>query len=172
MPKFNKNEADWFHEHIQPHEDLLRSWLNKRFSILDSVEDIIQESYIRTVKRNRINPLKSPKAFLFSTAHNLSVDIIRRKRIVQFESLAEETTPYASNTKSIPDKLIQQEELNILNEAIQALPKKCRRVFTLRKVYGMSLKQIAEELGVSVKTVETQISIGIRKCNKFYMELQ
>ena len=60
----------------------------------------------------------------------------------------------------------------MLTRAIQSLPKKCRRIFTLRKVYGLSLKQISGERNISVKTVEAQISIGVKKSREYFMKLQ
>ncbi|QXD23180.1 DUF1585 domain-containing protein [Opitutia bacterium ISCC 51] len=53
MPQFNKKENDWFLEELYPHEAILRAWLASRFSTIPDFEDIIQEAYIRTVKRWR-----------------------------------------------------------------------------------------------------------------------
>ena len=54
-----------------------------------------------------------------------------------------------------------------MTKAIQSLPDRCRQVFTLRKVYGLSQKEVARELGISEKTVSAQIAIGMRKCTSF-----
>ena len=60
----------------------------------------------------------------------------------------------------------------ILSGEARLLARDQARIFTLRKVYGLPLKQIADELNISVKTVEAQISIGIKKTRIYFMKLQ
>ncbi len=152
---------------------MLRAWLTSRFQTISDFEDLIQEAYIRTVKRQRNKQLAAPKAFLFAIARNLCIDLLRRKKVIRFEALRElDTQIVTDKVRGIPDSVIDKEDYEILARAIQSLPKKCRRIFTLRKVYGLSLKQISEELNISVKTVEAQISIGIKKTREYFMKLQ
>jgi len=173
MPQIDKKENDWFLEELYPHEAMLRAWLASRFPSIPDFEDLIQEAYIRTVKRWRKKHLAAPKAFLFAVSRNLCIDSLRREKIVRFESLGDfDTQNVLNQEKGIPDRIIDKEEYEILTKAIQSLPKKCRRIFTLRKVYGLPLKQIADELNISVKTVEAQISIGIKKSREYFTELQ
>ncbi|MCB1123684.1 MAG: RNA polymerase sigma factor [Verrucomicrobiae bacterium] len=173
MPQFEKMEDTWFREELYPHETMLRSWLSSRFPTISDFEDIIQEAFIRTVKRRRLKPLVAPKAFLFAIARNLCLDTLRRGKVVRFESLVHsESQGISDQVKGIPEKMIDREDYQILTKAIQSLPKKCRRIFTLRKVYGLSLKQISSELGISIKTVEAQISIGIKKSREYFLKLQ
>jgi len=158
---------------LYPHQEMLRAWLASRFPSIGDFEDLIQDAYVRTVKRWREKNLAQPKAFLFATARNHCIDALRRRKIVRFESMEVcDLRAVSDSAKGIPDRVIDKEEYEILTIAIQSLPKKCRRIFTLRKIYGLGLKQIAAELGISVKTVEAQISIGIRKTREYYMELQ
>ena len=51
----------------------------------------------------------------------------------------------------------------VVNQAIEQLPEKCREIFSLSRKEGLSYRQIAERLGISVKTVETQISIALKR---------
>lgn len=88
----NTREADlnrWFAEKIQPHEAMLRAWLQRRFVSACDVDDILQESYMRVLQAGQRGELRSPKAFLFATAHNLALDNIRRRKIVREEPLVE-----------------------------------------------------------------------------------
>ncbi len=61
-----------------------------------------------------------------------------------------------------------QDEIDELVCAFQSLPERCRQVMTLRKIYGLSQKEIAAKLGISVHTVEAQVGIGLRKCRAFF----
>jgi RNA polymerase sigma-70 factor (ECF subfamily) len=65
------------------------------------------------------------------------------------------------------ESFIRHENLEILTRAIQSLPDRCRQIFTLRKVYGLSQAEIAEKLNLSPRTVNAQISIGVNKCAEF-----
>jgi len=158
---------------LHPHEPTLRAWLASRFPTVTDFQDLIQEAYVRTVKRHRIKRLAAPKPFLFATARNLCIDSLRRENLVRFEPLVElDPQGLADQESGIPDRIVAKEEYEILASAIQSLPKKCRRIFTLRKIYGLSIRQIARELDISVKTVEAQISIGIKRCREFFQKLQ
>lgn len=173
MAQLEKREDEWFREELYPHEAMLRCWLANRFPSISDFEDVIQEAYIRTVKRRRTKHLAAPKAFLFAIARNLCLDALRRGKVVRFESLADlELQGISDQVKGIPEGIMDKEDYQMLTKAIQSLPRKCRRIFTLRKVYGLPLKQISRELNISVKTVETQISIGIKKSREYFMKLQ
>ena len=56
-----------------------------------------------------------------------------------------------------------------MTEAIQSLPDRCRQIFTLRKVYGLSQAAIGRQLGVSENTVSAQLTIGVKKCMEFML---
>jgi len=171
MPPENSEQSQWFNDHLQPHEPMLRGWLQNRFSNRIDVDDIVQESFMRVLKAQERSELKSPKAFFFATARNLALDVVRRSKIVQFNSLTEnDLSDVLDDNDSAPEAIERSQELELLTKAIQSLPSKCRRIFTLRKVYCMSQPDIAEKLGVSVNTVATQLKIGVRKCTAFMQE--
>ena len=68
----------------------------------------------------------------------------------------------------VPEALAHAEDFRILLRAIESLPERCRQVVTLRKIYGLSQKEVATQLGVSEATVETQGGIGLRKCIEYF----
>ena len=158
----------WFAEEAQPHEPQLRAWLNARFPSLTDTDDLVQESYARLIRARSTGRIENAKSYLFTTALHVAVDLLRRNKTILFEPTGEfdrisvlEERPDASETAS------RNEEFGILREAIRALPTRCRQVFTLRKLYGLSHKEIAAELGVSEKTVEEQINRAMRRCAAF-----
>ncbi len=110
------------------------------------MDDIVQESLLRVLKAKEVNDIKSPKAFFFATARNLALDVMRRSKVVQFDSLTEnELSNVLDDAESVPESIARNQELEILTKAIQSLPSKCRRIFTLRKVYCMSQLDIAKK---------------------------
>ncbi len=108
------------------------------------------------------------RPYLFATARNTANGICRRNKIVSIESIAEparlrvvEEGPDAAETAS------RQQELAMLAEAISALPERCRQVMTLRKLHGLSHREIARRLGIAENTVNAQAAMGVLRCREY-----
>lgn len=165
MPPESTHEGQWFAENLFPHEPMLRAWLKSRFGAYVAVDDIIQEAYLRILKVRKNDPVKAPKAFLFATARNLALNAARGAKVrgddVETSGI---TVDLVDQSPDAGETVARYEELEILTQAIQALPDRCRQIFTLRKVYGMSQAGIARKLEISARTVNAQLSIGVNKC--------
>jgi RNA polymerase sigma factor (sigma-70 family) len=159
----------WFDESLKPYEATLRRWLTSRFGALCDVDDVIQESYLRIYAAKQKGPLNSPKAFFFAIARNVAVDQIRKCKKATTESLADwDELEFLDQANGVDETAARNSELEMLTAAIQALPVRCRRVFTLAKVYGMSYEEIGQEMSISVNTVSAQISLGISKVSAYF----
>ena len=172
MPPLSERENDWFEKNLYVHEPILRSWLACRFpGVRGETDDIMQEAFVRVMKACELRDLDCPKTFLFAVARNLAVDFLRRRKTIPFESLGEnDDSDVWGSDENIPEKVSQIQEQRMLNEAIESLPRRCREIITLRKVYGLSHKEISGRLGVSTKTIEAQISIGIRRMRDYFSQ--
>lgn len=162
------DEAQWFAEQLQPHDAALRAWLRARFSVLGDIDDLVQESYARILQLRARDPLRAHavKPLLFTTARNLALDELRRRRIVPLQPLPGEDEGIlpADDAPGVDETVSRRQELALLAEAIQALPPRCRQILTLRKIYGLPQKEIARQLGISEHTVEAQVGIGMHRC--------
>jgi RNA polymerase sigma factor (sigma-70 family) len=159
----------WFAEEVLPHTEALRSWLRARYPSLPDVDNVVQECLVRVSRARADAPVGSAKALLFTVARNLALDVMRRQQVVAFEPITEydESSVYRDDTDVVAT-VNKQQELDLLAEAIQALPERCRQVFTLRAAYGLSQREIAVRLGISENTVEKQIGKGLRRCTEFF----
>jgi RNA polymerase sigma factor (sigma-70 family) len=162
-------QARWFAEEVQPHESSLRAYLHSVFPSLPDVDDLVQESYARLLRAKEAGRISYAKAFLFTTARNAALDFFRRRKVVSIDSVGDmhelsvlEDSPDAAETVN------KQQELDLLSQAIQTLPDRCRQVLTLRLVYSLSHKEIAAELGISEHTVKAQLAKGMRRCTAFF----
>ena len=163
------DQRAWFAEHVEPHEAALRNFLKAQYSSLTDVDDLVQETFLRVLRAHAVSPVESPRGLMFATARNLALDALRRRQVVAFEPMAENPeSPVYMDVIDTAETVSKRQELELLTEAIQALPDRCRQVFTLRAVYGLSQREIAEKIGISENTVEKQMGKGLRRCGEFF----
>jgi RNA polymerase sigma factor (sigma-70 family) len=161
--------SKWFQEEVQPHESALRGWLRGRFPTLHDVDDIVQESYSRLIRARETGSIACARAFLFVAARNLALNQLRHLRYERPEGVAEiDSAGVLDEGAAIPDSIARAEDLQLLIHAIQSLPDRCRQIVTLRKIYGLSQKEVADKLNISEHTVEAQGAIGLRKCIEYF----
>lgn len=162
-------EARWFLEQVQPHEPALRAYLRERFPMLRDVDDLVQESYARLLRAHCAGRVEHAKAYLFAAARNVAFDVLRRGQIIAVESVAEiETLRVAEDEPDAAERATSEQEMELLREAIAALPERCREILTLRKLTGLSHREIAHKLGLSENTVNNQLTIGVLRCRDFF----
>jgi len=164
----NSEETRWFLETVHPHERSLRSYLRGSFPSVRDVDDVVQESYLRVLRSRLSEPVSHAKAFLFTVARHLAIDQARRDRASPVDvrqDLAE--MAIIDERPGIADVLSVQEKVQLLGEAIAALPARCRTIVILRKLKGMPQREVAAQLGISEKAVEAQVSRGIERCARF-----
>ena len=93
------------------------------------------------------------RSYLYTGVRNRGLNYIRdRKKQVAFENVPEE------KLAEDHDRLVTEEMEREIEIAIQTLPEKCREVFELNRKEGLKYAQIADQLGISIKTVEAQMS--------------
>lgn len=170
MPPQDPELAAWFAQHLQPHEPMLRAWLRSRFPREADLDDVVQEALARVLEARRTAPIEAPKAFLFATARNLVLGRLRHQRVTGTTiGLAEnEVERILDDAADVPEAVGRAQELELLTQAIQSLPARCRQILTLRKIYGLPQKEVAAQLGISEHTVEAQGTIGLRKLAEFF----
>jgi RNA polymerase sigma factor (sigma-70 family) len=156
--------ARWFMRHILPHEGALRGWLSRRRApAAFDVDDIVQESYALLAERERLDDILNPRAYLFQVAHSLIVRNIRRARIVSILAVEDLALVDLADDAATPEQsAIARDDLRQLGEVIASMPGQTREAFVLRRVRGLSQREIAAQMGLSENTVEKHIVRGIR----------
>jgi RNA polymerase sigma-70 factor, ECF subfamily len=137
----------------------------------DIAEDIVQEVFINIWnKRFALNYSGKVKPYLLKSVINASINYIKSKFARQ--DMADED--FAKNTpeKYDPhDELVKSELNQLVKIAIEQLPDKCRAIFMLSRFSDLTYKEIAEQLNISIKTVEAQIGIALKKLQQFLSKL-
>ncbi|MGH7957980.1 MAG: RNA polymerase sigma factor, partial [Opitutaceae bacterium] len=102
-------QAQWFSEQVQPCEPALRAYLQKRFPSLPDHDDLVQETYIRTVRAKESGRLTHAKGFLFTTARNVAIDLIRRRHGMRHETISEvDELPLLDETPGVVESIDRQ----------------------------------------------------------------
>ncbi len=161
--------SKWFTEEVRSHEPALRGFLHARFPGLREADDVVQESFVRVLRARATHGITNAKSFLFSTARNLALDLLRREKVIPFESIEVSALPFVLDQgRNAADHLCHAEELHLLQAAIAALPSRCREVLALRKLHGLPREEIACRLGISPATVNAQIALGMLRCRRYF----
>jgi RNA polymerase sigma factor (sigma-70 family) len=169
VPPENPEQALWFTEHLQPHEAMLRAWLRGQFPRLGDIDDIVQEAFVRVLQAREVQPIDAPKSFLFATARNLALGRVRHEKVTGDFALTEtRLSSVYDESADVAHEVARAQELELLTQAIQSLPTRCRQIITLRRIYGLSQKEVAAQLGISEHTVEAQGTIGLRKLTEYF----
>jgi len=148
-------------------EGVLRACLYRYTRNNSDVEELLQETYARllTAAASGEPEVRSVRAFALTVARNVAFDWLRHKQIVPIELVADmEALDVLDEGEQVEEIVNSHQELAMLVKAIQDLPERCRQVFTLRKVYGYSQKEIASRLGISENTVEQHLTKAARRC--------
>ncbi len=155
--------STWFVDHVLPLEGVLERFLRRNWRDADEIADLRQEVYARVFDSCAQGQPDSAQAFVLSTARNLLIDRARRAQIVDIETFADMDGLSPTLDELSPERhLAARSELRLLQRALDLLPARCREVVELRKVEGLSQREVAARMGISEDTVEKQVSKGVR----------
>ena len=130
----------------------------------DSCKDLVQEVFVELwKKRETLHIHSSLRAYLRRAAINRALNYIKVQRRTQLEDTATWADTADKSLQDIDHKNVQERREAALHQAIEQLPEKCRLVFSLSRFEQLSHREIAEQLGISVKTIENQITKAMRQ---------
>jgi len=167
--KTNKRaEEDLLLAVFQKHQLALKRFIARYLRNHHDIEDVAQETFLRAFRAGQEIKLREPKAYFFRIAKNVAVSQLRLKSRQITDYIEDQSTQEALLSEwTLEEEVMAQQHLGKYCEAVAALAPQCRRVYIMRKVYGMPHKEIAERLGIALKTVEKHLYKGIRECDLY-----
>ncbi|WP_162304516.1 RNA polymerase sigma factor [Maribellus luteus] len=163
---FKRGDVKSFEKLFYTYHEKLYAFLFHLFRSKEDAEEIVQETFIKIwEKREDIIEGLSFESFLFTVAKNAFLNLNRKK--VNHRVLEDHLDLLGRiSSGKADDNIIYQETRNIINSIIQELPPKRKEIFILRRVDGLTRNEIADKLGLSVPTVDNQLT----KANSFLKE--
>lgn len=148
----------------------LCAFTNKYLNDYEATQEVVQEVFFNIWKnRSDLDANKSITSYLFQLAKNKSLNIIKHSQVKDKYLNVIKTAYLAGDFIDSHDSLLAKEIEMKTQKVIDSLPEQCRKIFLMSRHEGKKHKEIAEELDISVKTVETQIG---RALNVFRKELR
>ena len=140
------------------HEGFLRFLLHKTQNKEDA-HDVLQEAFQKLIHQEGLGDMENPRAYLYRTATNIIIDRQRKgqhhtKYIREVISGVEIGTASLSEVIPPDRQVAARQELDIIYQALDELPDKCRRAFLMHREQHMKYGEIAGALDVSISMVE------------------
>lgn len=141
------------------------NYLKSKEDALEVVQDVFVSIWN---KREELQLDDTLKAYLYTATRNKSLNFLQKKKL---PTVAFNSAIHDGQSENPVDEAMETAELEAeLYDEIYKLPEKCREIFLLSRQDGKTYKEIAEQLNISVKTVENQISIALKRIRKRLFE--
>lgn len=132
-------------------------------------EDVVSQVFFNLFIKRKELVIQSIQPYLFFSVRNTALNQLRsRKNLSDIDDLSENDilSVNALSDYNFSSPMLHREAEMLLKNAINTLPPQCREIFLLSRNERLSHKEIAKKLGISVNTVETQMSRAIKKLSK------
>ncbi|TNE41397.1 MAG: sigma-70 family RNA polymerase sigma factor [Sphingomonadales bacterium] len=167
MSRERETTAFWVSREILPHEPSVRAWLARRWNDTIDHDDVIQEAYCRIAALPSIDHIRNGRAYFFTTARAIVMDMFRQAKVVNQTDVTEIEFLDVEDEQPLADRVtVGRQELKRIDGVLGSLSATCRRVIELRRLHGLSQKETAHKLGISEHSVENHVTRGVRKVMK------
>lgn len=165
--RIRKGDHEAFEALFQAYADDLCGFALQYVDSSAAAEDVVQEVFCDLWKRrNDWEPRRSVKAYLFQAVRNTALDRLKHQRVVQ-EWETEKKYKGPSSRPQTPTQAVQHQELkDAMQEAVESLPERRRRVYKLVRRKGMSYAEVAEIMDIARKTVENHMGRALKALRK------
>lgn len=154
------NEVDNMY---REHHGWLSLFVQRRLTCPQVTADLVQDTYVRLLVSKKLPQRQDSRRYLTHIAKGLVVDLYRRRRIesAYLDMLEQQPSEFAVSTE---DKVIMIDMLFEIDSMLHKMPFKVRQALILRQVEGLSYKEIAQCLDVSISSVEKYVARALQTC--------
>lgn len=160
----NHHNTQLCHTLYDDHSDWLKGLLHSRVGCPQLAEDLTHDAFVRILGKSGLaEVLREPRSFLATVANGLVIDWYRKRALERayLEVLATLPEP---QVPSLEEQAIMLEALAEIDRMLDGLRPRVRRVFLLAHIDGLTYTRIAERLGISMRTVNSDIAQAMEHC--------
>lgn len=144
------------------HQTFLKKFVTRFFSNKEDVEDVVQETFLRAYVAEQKAEISQPKSFLFTTAKNVALTKLNKKSKQITDFLDDYNDRREFQTDASPESMVDaRQQFSAYCVAVQSLDGRCREAFLLKKVHGMTHKEIAKQMSMSLSSIEKYLHKAI-----------
>ena len=159
----------WFVREVLPLEAALRRYLRTGWRNDSDVGDMCQDIFVRALEAARKEIPRAARPFVFSIARNLLLDRLHRNQIVSIDAVADMESFGLASDEPLPDRsLSARQDWKRLQVVLNQLPERWRDAVVMRKIEGLSRKEIALRMGLAERTVAQHLASGIAALTDFF----
>lgn len=141
----------------------LCAFSNKFLNDPEEAKEVVQEAFMKIWESSEdIDPEESLKAYIFKITRNLSINKLRKRKIVSRYTEIYKIVYIDNYELSGLESLLGKELEENVAHSVNNMPEQCRKIYELNRIEGLKYREIAELLNISVKTVEAQMSKALR----------
>lgn len=130
-------------------------------------EDLVEDVFIKLWNNRKvISTIQNLKVYLFVAVRNTCFNYLVKLKKYNLQSIEDLDIDFEQITATAEDKIISNERVELIHQEINKLPKKCKAIFILIKEEGLKYTEVAQLLNLSIKTVETQMSIAFKRLSQ------
>ena len=141
--------------------------LNFAFTIVRSellAEEITMDVFMKLwEQQHALSKIEKIETYLFIAVRNTAINALKKEKQFNFDMLEDSHVRLADYKPSAESTIIENELFDVLNQAVAELPPKCKIVFKLIREDGLNRHEAAQVLDISVKTVDNQVAIAVKK---------
>lgn len=153
-PRRGESHQDWVERLFNEHNASLMNFLRARVRSSEEAREVAQEAYVRMLQLDKPQAISYFRAFLFKTAGNIAIDRLRksaRERERPVFPMFDGEAPSAEQTAT------RRQTIRMVERSLEELPPKCRKAFLLSRIYGLSTKEIADQMHMTARMIRNYL---------------
>ena len=156
-------EADlWFVREVLPLEGMLSQFFRRNCRNRSDIADLRQEVYVKVYEAARQQLPERTRAFVLTTARNILINRVRRDQVVSVQTVVNLEALNVALDEPGPERaVIARDTLWRLQQALDRLPERCRQAVILKRIEGLSCREISQRMGITENTVNRHLTDGM-----------
>ncbi|MDR2148106.1 MAG: RNA polymerase sigma-70 factor [Tannerella sp.] len=166
IPASKTGDVRLFEEVFNTYYSVLCNYAASIIKDQSMAEDVVSDMFLNLWEgRDHLMIETSLKSYLFKSTYNQCLNALKHVQVEnQYRDFFLHHSPLSEDGTDYPlSGIIENEIYDILQKTLEQLPEQCRKIFIMSRINGMKHEEIAQELGISINTVRTQIHRALEK---------